>query len=88
LPVRKELGQLSSLFGLPSTFRGGSAVVISIYSKEVAVRLTTKLTSSGLYSQYQFEAYVKQAKRQLSNKQIRITKPGNSGGFDDIWDSI
>jgi hypothetical protein len=87
LPVRKELGQLSSVFGLPASLRSGAAVAIAIYGKEVQVRLTTKLVNSGLYSQYQFEALAKQITPK--KKKVPASKKKMPGtGFEDIWDSI
>ena len=87
LPLRQELGQLSSVFGLPASLRSGAAVAIAIYGKEIQVKLTTKLINSGLYSQFQFEALAKQASRQKKNVSTKKKKkPGT--GFDDLWDSI
>lgn len=88
LPLRKELGQLSSVFGLPASLRNGAAVTIAIYGKEIPVRLTTKLINSGLYSQYQFEALVRQVVSKKPKPQERAKKTGPGTGFDDIWDSI
>ncbi|MEJ2143301.1 MAG: hypothetical protein P8Y24_13280 [Gammaproteobacteria bacterium] len=88
LPLRKELSQLSSVFGIPASLRSGAAVAITIYGKEIQVRLTSKLINSGLYSQYQFEALAKQVVQKKQKARARTKKAGSDTGFDDIWDAI
>ena len=86
LPLIKELGQPSSIFGLPATYRSGVSLVISIFRKEIPVRLTHKLLDSGLYCQYQVEGLTKKIVRKKMKPQAR--KKSSGTGFEDVWDSI
>ena len=86
LPVKKEVGQLSSIVVFSTLFKRDMPVMINIFGKEILVKLTHKFINSGFYAQYQYEPLINKPTRKKNKSPVKHKKANS--GFDEIWDSI